>query len=107
MRELSYYSASEWLAFSPVVHRFKYLRNRALERVYRSCGGATRDRFLAENAPGLGPTLAVTIAFNTPWVVDLFLRLARLNLPAASVIVADNSSRARTQAEISAAPSRP
>ena len=87
---------------TPVVHRFKYVRNRTLERVYRNRGGAARDRFLADNAENLGPKLAVTIAFNTPWVVELLLRAARINLTDMSVVVADNSSDDAAAGEIAA-----
>jgi len=102
MRDISSYLPVEWLAGTPVVHRVKYLRNRALERVFRASGARQRDRFLDENAQIGRNQLAVTIAFNMPWVIELFLRTARLNMPDASVIVADNSSKDEARTEIAA-----
>jgi hypothetical protein len=102
MRDIGSYSTREWLTAVPVVHRVKHLRNRALERTYRSLGARERDRFLAESAGALGRKLVLTIAFNTPWAVDLFIRTARRNLHDVSVVVADNSSNAHASAEIGA-----
>lgn len=93
MRDLASYSVQQWLALVPVAHRLKLIRNRALERVYRNSGTAARDRFLSDHGREVGPKVAVTIAFNTPWVIELFLRAAKANMPGMSIIVADNSSK--------------
>jgi glycosyltransferase involved in cell wall biosynthesis len=101
MRDVGAYSVSELLACRPLVDQFKYVRNQAVERFYRSTGAEARDKFFAKRPHGVGRTVAVTIAFNTPWVIELFLRAAKLNLPDTAIIVADNSTDAAARVEIS------
>ena len=100
MRELRDYSASEWLQILPVVHAVKLVRNTAADRFYRSRPSPYLDQFLSEHAHLRGQTIAVTVAFNTPWTLKLLLRTARDNFVNTTLIVVDNSVNVEAREEM-------
>lgn len=102
MRALSTYGGREWLSLKPAIHRIKYLRNRMVSRSFSRQGSVARDAFLAAHPEAHGANLAITIAFNTPWAIALWIRSLRANLPDFFPIVVDNSSDASARAEIAA-----
>jgi hypothetical protein len=102
MRDLDNYSRSEWLRLLPLVHRLKHVRNRAVSDAYRRWRSDELRRFLAASADLAGRNLAIAIAFNTPWVIELLVRSAAANLQGTTLLVADNSSHRAARAEIAA-----
>ena len=93
------YTVREWLRLLPVSQAVKHVRNTAAGRYYRSRPSPYLDRFLSEHAGLRGGTLAVTVAFNTPWTLGWLLRTARENLVNTTLIVVDNSSDAGAREE--------
>lgn len=98
MRNIIDYSLREWVTGVPVEHGFKRARNFAVERAFRASRPTHYDRFMA-GLTGPYPNIIITIAFNTPWVVDLATRMARQNLHA-QFIVCDNSRKPEARQEI-------
>jgi hypothetical protein len=102
MRELNAYAAYEWLRAQPLVDGAKLVRNSVSERIFRSRKSPDLDRFLHEHQALRGRTVAVTVAFNTPWVIELLLRTTRENLVNTTLIIVDNSSAPEAREEIGA-----
>jgi hypothetical protein len=102
MRSVGNYSLREWGVLKPVVHRFKRSRNRATMLFYCRTGDGVRDAFLAAHPELRGANLAIAVAFNTAWCIELWIRSMRTNVPGCIPIVADNSSRATARSEIAA-----
>ncbi len=102
MRELNTYTAREWLQAQPVVDGIKLVRNTAAERFYRSRQSPDLDRFLHDHAGLRDRTIAVAVAFNTPWAIRLLLRTTSENFVDATLIVVDNSSKGEAREEIRA-----
>lgn len=69
----------------------KNVRSAAMDHAFRAKGHAERDRFLEEFKPDY-QAIVFTIAFNTPWVIDLLTASWAENVSDAILVVADNSS---------------
>jgi hypothetical protein len=102
MRDLDSYTRSEWLRLMPLVQRLKHVRNQAVSGLYRGRRTKELTAFQAANVHLSGRNLAITVAFNAPWAVELLVRSAAVNLEGMTLIVADNSSRPAARAEIAA-----
>src|SRR5258706_8797437 len=100
MRALTQYPWSDWARATPLVHGFKRARNIGVERVFRRQRTRALARFLAEHAGLAGGSIAFSVAYNTPWVVDLLTRAAKLHLLADALVIADNSRDATARREI-------
>ena len=102
MRELDSYTGAEWLHLIPLVHWLKHVRNQAVSASYRRRRTKELLDFWVANGNLAGRNLAIAVAFNTPWVVELLVRSAAVNLKGMTLIIADNSSRPAARAEIAA-----
>lgn len=100
MRSIDEYSAAEWAVGRPLVHAFKRARNSLTDRLFRSRRPRELDHFLADLGPLAGKTVVATIAYNSPWVIDLMTRLAARNLAADVLFVVDNSDDAEKRRAI-------
>ena len=100
MRELGTYAAREWLQAQPLVDGVKLVRNSIIERAFRNRKSPELGRFLREHGSLRDRTVAVAIAFNTPWVIELLLRAAHENLINTTLIIVDNSSAPEARAGI-------
>ncbi len=100
MRELNTYAACEWLRAQPVVDGVKLVRNSSIERIFRHRKSPELDLFLRKHEDLQDRTIAITVAFNTLWVVKLLLQTARENLVNTTLIVVDNSSAPEVRKEI-------
>jgi hypothetical protein len=100
MRHLDQYGPLQWARGDPFVHGFKRVRNVAIERTFRRLHPRALNRFLADHAGLAGGTIALTIAYNTPWVVELQIRAAKRTLAADALIVVDNSRDRAARGEI-------
>jgi hypothetical protein len=84
------YNLRDWARLDPLVHGFKRVRNAAIERVFRHRRPDRLAAFVREHASACRGSVAFTIAYNAPWVIDLLTRLAPLELRA-TLVVCDNS----------------
>src|SRR4030081_1676593 len=100
MRALTQYPWSDWARATPLVHGFKRARNIGVERAFRRPRPRALARFLAEHAGLAGGTIAFSVAYNTPWVIDLLARAAKLHLVADALVVLDNSRDAKARHDI-------
>ncbi len=100
MRDPSSYGLRDWLSGSPVADGFRLARNAAVERTFRRRRSPAVDDFLARFDGGGGRTVAVSIAFNAPWLIDLLARTTARNLIDTTLLIVDNSSRPDQRKEI-------
>jgi len=100
MRALTQYQWPDWARATPLVHGFKRVRNVGLERAFRRRRPRALSRFLAAHAGLAGRTIAFSVAYNTPWVVDLLARAAKIHLVADALVVVDNSRSAAARQQI-------
>lgn len=103
MRDLSQYSPYEWLAGQPAVAAFKDVRDAIIRDLYCRRRPRMLERFLAQHAHLRGGSLAVVIAYETRWVIDIFIRRFRRLVPGVSLLIADNSRMAARRKEIAEA----
>jgi hypothetical protein len=90
VRALAEYQLADWAKAVPLVHGLKRMRNVAVERTFRSMYARGYDRFIAELAALKPQTLAISVAYNTPWVIDVTTRLTGQNL-VGTLAICDNS----------------
>lgn len=100
MRDLSCFSASEWLRFVPFKYAFKQTRNDGWLAIYKKLRPKSLDVFLRETKRLGNRNVALIIAFEQPWTLDWLLRMAQYNLTDTDVLVFDNSRRAAARLEI-------
>ncbi len=99
MRALSDYRLADWSKGTPAVHGIKRARNVAIERIFRSLPARGYDAFMADLTARRPDVLAMTIAYNTPWVIDVMTQVTPPNL-AGTLVVCDNSRRSAARREI-------
>jgi hypothetical protein len=100
MRDLNQYSAPEWLALKPLIAAFKELRDAAIRDFYCARRPPELQHFLARHAHLRGGQIAVVIAFEHAWLIEILLERFRRFLPDVAVIVADNSHTVKARSEI-------
>ena len=102
MRALHEYSLVDWKRLRPLTHAYKTVNYRAETAIYvrRNADGtaALAARLRARNRP----TLAVTIAYEAPWVIELQIAAARRHFNDVELVICDNSRREETANEIAA-----
>jgi hypothetical protein len=102
MRELTRYSAAEWLRLVPVSEGIRQVRNDLLLGVYLKAEPQGLAEFLRSNASLAGRDVAIVIAFQQPWTLQWLLQAAKRNLPGVTVLVFDNSREDGKREEIAA-----
>ena len=100
LRALQYFSIGEWLQILPLQHAAKQWRNDAWLAVYRRRRASGQAAFLRQVAPFADGNVALVIAFESPWVTDWQLTMARRHLTDAQVLVFDNSRSPARREEI-------
>jgi hypothetical protein len=100
MRALNEYGLADWMRGTPLEHLYKRARDIVFDRLF--CGLRPRGfrEFLGRHAHLTGGTVAFTIAYNTPWVINLLTRSVRDRLVFDAFIVLDNSNQPDAPAEI-------
>lgn len=98
MRALADYTVREWLVGAPLAQRLRRARNAAVDRLYRRRQAEGQDALVAV-LKGRS-TLAFTIAFNQPGAVALLADAMARFVPAAGLVVCDNSTDAEARAAI-------
>jgi hypothetical protein len=100
MRNITEFSALEWLTLLPAQHALKQARNDAWLAVYKRSRTPDLDRFLKNHGDLTDKNIALVIAFEQPWALNWLLRMARKNLSDTAVIVFDNSRSNSKRMEI-------
>jgi hypothetical protein len=100
VKDLGDYSTADWRRLRPIVHAYKTARYRALNAWYVR-QEVSRASSLIRRINKEKPALAITIAFESAWVVQKQIDAARRNLADASLIVCDNSRTRESSDEIS------
>lgn len=100
MRDLSRFSASEWLRFVPFNYAFKLTRNDVGLAIYKMLRPKSLDKFLMETKRLENRNVGLVVAFEQPWALDWLLRMSQRNITDSAVLVFDNSRRAAARLEI-------
>jgi hypothetical protein len=97
---LRYSTVEDWARLRPVLGLYKIALRRVIGRAYMFKAAPDRAA-LRDVCHALGNRpLAVTIAFNTVWMLKWQLRFGQLHLHGADRLLADNSSDPKASAEI-------
>ncbi len=99
MRALSDYRLADWSKGTPLVHGVKRARNVVTERIFRGLPARGYDAFMADLAARRPDVLAITIAYNTPWVIDVMTQVTPPNING-TLVVCDNSRQSAARREI-------
>jgi hypothetical protein len=99
VRALSDYQLADWGKGTPLVHGIKRARNIATERIFRSLPARGYAAFMADLTARRPDVLAITIAYNTPWVIDLMTQVSPPNLNG-TLVVCDNSRKSAARRAI-------
>jgi hypothetical protein len=100
LRALTDFAIGEWAQLLPLQHAFKQIRNDLWLAGYKRLRPDNLESFLKEVKTLAGKNIALVVAFEQPWALDWFLRMAALNLSDATVLVFDNSRSASARDEI-------
>lgn len=84
---------------NPVVRAAKNLRNEAIDRAYRRRRSAAGAEFAAELERRGAHRLCISVAFNSPWVIDVLTAAWELHPVGMALAVVDNSSRPAARSE--------
>lgn len=85
-------AASRAFESSGVVRSAKNLRNGLVDRAFRRTAAAEGRRLADQLSHSGAREAAFTIAFNTPWAIDLLTRQWSTNQPEFRLVVIDNSN---------------
>lgn len=102
MRKTSLYTAKEWLKLEPIIWYFKEKRNDAISRSFVNSRPEQLEDFIQQNKQLTGKDIAIVVAFNSPWVLEVLLPAMKHYVPDAHVLVCDNSNDAALRPEIEA-----
>ena len=102
MRDLDQYSLYEWLYVQPAVAAFKEVRDAVIRDLYCRRRPRTLDDFLARHADVRGGQLATVVAYEQPWLIDLFAERFAQFVPGVQLLIADNSANDARANEIAA-----
>lgn len=82
-----------------LIRTAKNLRNAIVDRSFRVSGRGERARFLASFEP-TSEIVVFSIAYNTPWVVDLLTEAWRRHVRDADLVIVDNSDNRAARAAL-------
>ncbi len=100
MRDLKDYSKKEWFRLKPLDHFLIQFCNDGLQYAFRACRPKSLTRFLHGAGHLEGRNIGLVIAYEQPWTLDLLLRMAARHLSDATLLVFDNSRRAKARLDI-------
>ncbi|UCI24968.1 hypothetical protein [Mesorhizobium sp. B2-8-5] len=90
------------MAFKPIVDRLsrsqaviqaKMLRNRLVYKIFESRGRASGHLLAKQLLDASVSRVCITIAFNTPWVIDALTKAWEIQPPGMTLVVVDNSTK--------------
>ncbi|TPI19337.1 hypothetical protein [Mesorhizobium sp. B4-1-1] len=90
------------MAFKPIVDglsrnrtviRIKLLRNQFVYKAFEYRGRASGRRMAEELQDAGVSRVCITIAFNTPWVIDALTKAWEMHSPGMTLVVVDNSTK--------------
>jgi hypothetical protein len=91
MKNLKFFSLSEWIVLEPLRAFLKQLRNDLLLTVYKNRKAKYEDQFIHDNQHLSGQNILVVIAFEQPQVLEWLFQLSKKNLKDFYLLVFDNS----------------
>lgn len=98
MRELIKYTPQEWFKLTPLKHMYKHARNRLVSTIYTKkkagCMSCSMEHLIDIDFP------VVAIAYEQPWAIEVLVKLWRINVSGAVLIIADNSKSDGARAEM-------
>ena len=100
MLPLAAYTAKDWSRLRPLTLAYRTAARTRQMRRYQAVPPADMAGFEAMAAKLHGQPLAISIAFNQPWVIDWQQRFIARNMHDLAYMVADNSSIPAQAAEI-------
>ncbi len=80
------------LNHNTIIRRLKAHRNILIDRYFRSRGHPQAKRLVADLQKHGAKNVCFSIAFNTPWVIEILVASWRLHRPGMTLVVVDNSS---------------
>ncbi|NND50390.1 MAG: hypothetical protein HKN60_09085, partial [Rhizobiales bacterium] len=91
MRDLRDYSVKDWSRLRPPLHAYKSAIYRTETAVYvrRRADGA--EALVARARARNRPAVAISIAYEAPWVIELQIAAAQRHFTDAELVVCDNS----------------
>ncbi|TLU88234.1 MAG: glycosyltransferase family 2 protein [Chlorobium sp.] len=101
MRNISEFTFLEWMKLVPLVHGFKQMRNDINLRRYINISASNESRFLENNKGLAGKNLLFAVAFEQPLTLEWLIRMSKIFLLDACIVVVDNSKRDQTRKELS------
>ena len=100
MRNLTEFSALEWLKLLPLQHAMKEIRNDVWLALYKNMRADKLKEFLEQNKHLKNKNIVLVIAFEQPWALNWLLRKANKNVTDMTVLVFDNSRDPAKRIEI-------
>jgi hypothetical protein len=91
MKNLKFFSLSEWIVLEPLRAFLKQLRNDLLLTGYKNRKAKYEDQFIHDNQHLSGQNILVVIAFEQPQVLEWLFQLSKKNLKGFHLLVFDNS----------------
>ncbi len=91
MKNLKFFSLSEWIVLEPLRAFLKQLRNDLLLTGYKNRKAKYEDQFIHDNQHLSGQNILVVIAFEQPQVLEWLFQLSKKNLKDFHLLVFDNS----------------
>jgi hypothetical protein len=100
LRDLKDYSKKEWFRLKPPGDFLIDFCNDSLQYGFRACRPRSLTRFLQDAGHLKGRNICLVVAYEQPWTLDWLLRMAARHLSDATLLVFDNSRRAKARLDI-------
>lgn len=100
MRNLTEFSGREWRRLKPLDHFMIQVCNDVLQRFFRLWKPESLEPFLRNAEHLRGKDIGLIVAYEQPWALSWLLKAAAGNLGRGTLLVFDNSRRAKMRTEI-------
>ncbi len=100
MRDLKDYSKKEWFRIKPLDHFLIQFCNDGLQYAFRAFRPKSLTRFLQDAGRLEGKNICLIVAYEQPWALDWLCKMAARHLSDATLLVFDNSRRAKARLDI-------
>jgi hypothetical protein len=78
----------------------KAIKNDIVDALFRASKPNEYPCLIQDLKSSIGPNVCFSIAFNTPWVINLLIRFWKKNVGDTTLVVADNSSKPEARRQI-------
>lgn len=103
MRGIRNYTLREWRRLDPPLWYLKEKRNKIVSHRFINTRSDDLQSFLEQNRHLQKKNIAVVVAFNSPWVIEILLPAMKRYVLDAEILVCDNSNNPDLRPEIEAA----